>query len=286
MLSDQVLQFVAAAFPGQPIHNLAPTAGGFSHQTMLATIGGLRCLIKAADLAAKRADVRHEARMLDLLPAGGLPAPRHLALIETDSWTISVCTALGGYSGVQLYAQPELLGQAYHELGGLLAAVHSAPVAPPAPDLLLSERARRVADLLPRLGLAPALQAELAASLAHPAWQASPPALVHGDAGLHNVLWHDAIAGLVDWEWAGWGGPLFDLGWVYWTMRWRAVPVEHWGLFLASYRAARPLALPDDGSMRALVFGQIASILASVRDAPAARAEWLRRAEWTLGLEF
>src|SRR5581483_2721022 len=107
----------------------APTTGGFSHHTLLATIGGQRCLIKAAELPAKRADVRHEARVLDLLPAGGLPSPRRLALIETAGWTISACTALAGYSGLQLYARPDLLGRAYHELGGLLAAVHSAPVA-------------------------------------------------------------------------------------------------------------------------------------------------------------
>lgn len=286
MLGDRVLDLVAAAFPGQSIHDHAPATGGFSHYTALATIGGVPCAIKAAELPAKRADVRHEAQMLELLRDTGLPAPRRLALIEANGWTISVSTALAGHPGMQLYAQPELLGRAYRELGQLLATVHSAPVAPPAPELLLSQRACQVRAVLPQLGLTPTLHHVCAASLAHPAWQPGMPALVHGDAGLHNVLWQAGIAGLIDWEWAGWGNPLFDLGWVYWTMRWRAVAAGYWQLFLGSYRAARPAILPADGSMRALVFGQIANLLVRVRDVPAARAEWLRRAKWTLGLEF
>src|SRR5262245_60428467 len=131
MLPDQVLALVAAAFPGQPIGDVTPTEGGFSHHTALATIGARRCAIKAATDGAKRADVRHEARMLALLGRHALPSPELLALRESDAWTVTVCHAIAGRNGIHLYQQPELLVQAYRELGDLLANVHRIPTAPP-----------------------------------------------------------------------------------------------------------------------------------------------------------
>ncbi len=287
MLPDQVLALVAAAFPGQPIGEVAPTEGGFSHHTALATIGARRCVVKAASTPAKRADVRHEARMLALLHNHGLLSPQLLALSESDTWTAAVSAAIAGRSGIHLYQQPELLAAAYHALGELLANVHRAPIAPPAPELFLAERFRLMQQQLPALGLEPELLDLFATSLAHPAWRPTSARLVHGDAGLHNVLWDARIIALLDWEWSGWGNPLLDVAWVYWTMRWRAVSPALWDMFFGSYQAAYPGAPPADAtSLRALVFGQIAGILVRARDQPAARAEWLRRANWTLALEF
>jgi aminoglycoside phosphotransferase (APT) family kinase protein len=144
-----------------------------------------------------------------------------------------------------------------------------------------------VHEQLPTLGLEPELLDVFAAGLAHPAWQPASTRLVHGDAGLHNVLWDGRISALLDWEWSGWGNPLLDIAWVYWTMRWRAVAPALWNVFLSSYQAAFAEAAPaDSASLRALVFGQIAGILARAHEQPAARAEWLRRASWTLTLQF
>jgi aminoglycoside phosphotransferase (APT) family kinase protein len=99
------------------------------------------------------------------------------------------------------------------------------------------------------------------------------------------VLWQGRITGLLDWEWAGWGNPLLDLSWVFWTMRWRSVPETMWPVFLAGYGQ-----LPDgewsDTALRALALGQIAGILARVSERDDARQEWLRRARWTLDLKF
>jgi aminoglycoside phosphotransferase (APT) family kinase protein len=287
MLPDQVLALVAAAFPDQPIGEVTPTEGGFSHQTALATIGTRRCAIKAATDDAKRADVRHEARMLGLLNGYALPNPELLALRESDAWTVTISAAIGGRNGIHLYQQPQLLAYAYHELGELLAGVHRTPIAPPDPRLLLAERLREVQEQLPALGLEPELRDVFASSLAHPSWQPESPRLVHGDAGLHNVLWDGRISALLDWEWSGWGNPPLDVAWVYWTMRWRAVAPVLWDTFLSSYQAAFAEGIPtDSASLRALVFGQIAGILVRSRNQPAARAEWLRRANWTLTLQF
>jgi aminoglycoside phosphotransferase (APT) family kinase protein len=287
MLADPVLALVAAAFPGQPIGDVAPTEGGFSHYTALATIGARRCVIKAASDANKRTDVRHEARMLALLHNHGLPSPQLLALSEGDTWTVAVTAAVAGRSGIHLYQQPERLAEAYRALGQLLASVHRTPIAPPDPNLLLAQRFRQVQEQLPVLGLEPELLDVFAASLAHPVWQPTRSTLVHGDAGLHNVLWNGHISALLDWEWSGWGNPLLDVAWVYWTMRWRAVPPALWDVFLSSYQTAFAGSAPaGSAGLRALVVGQIVGILARVHDQPAARAEWLRRANWTLALEF
>ena len=137
---------------------------------------------------------------------------------------------------------------------------------------------------MPGLELAPGLRGALAASLDQPAWRSGPAALVHGDAGLHNLLWQPEGATLLDWEWAGWGSPLIDLAWVRWTLRWRAA-AELWAAWVGRYRERNPAA-PHAGpaELDRIALGQIACILVQVAGQPAAYAEWLRRAEWTLSL--
>jgi aminoglycoside phosphotransferase (APT) family kinase protein len=111
--------------------------------------------------------------------------------------------------------------------------------------------------------------------------------LVHGDAGLHNLLWDGRIAALLDWEWAGCGSPLLDLAWLHWTMRWRDLPVALWQTMLARYGDGPALACGSSpAALRALALGQIAGILARVQGQPGAWGEWLRRLRWTLALEF
>jgi aminoglycoside phosphotransferase (APT) family kinase protein len=174
----------------------------------------------------------------------------------------------------------------YAELGRLLAAIHTAPAAL-APELLIEERARALRSSLRDLALDVEVRAELAASLEHPAWRPTAPRLVHGDAGLHNVLWAGRITALLDWEWAGCGEPLLDLAWVYWTMRWRDLPGRLWRTFLDAYGSGPAAeAGRQPGALRALALGQVAGILARSRDEPAAWAEWLRRAHWSLALAF
>jgi aminoglycoside phosphotransferase (APT) family kinase protein len=288
VLPQPVLDLLAGACAGAPIADIAPTSGGFSHRSAAATIGGQRCIVKAAEAAPKRADLRREARILALLPGSGLPTPRLRALVEDHAWTVEVLGFVGGAQGLQLLSDRTMpLAQVYGALGRLLADVHSAPLAVPDTELLVAGRAAQALRQLPNLGLGAELHAALAESLEHPAWRPAAPALVHGDAGLHNLLWDGGIAALLDWEWAGWGNPLLDLAWVYWTMRWRSLPGQLWPAFLAGYRAGRPAADPHaPGALRALALGQIAGILARVQADTGAREEWVRRARWTLGLDF
>jgi aminoglycoside phosphotransferase (APT) family kinase protein len=288
MIPPDVVSLLHAAFPGQPIGDVAATTGGFSNITTVAAIGAARCVIKAATTPLKRADVRREALALKLLASSELPIPTLVALVEGQAWSVAVTRFVDGEHGLLLLARaPEQLTPLYHELGRLLAALHSMRFATSEPAMLLAERARHVFDLLPALAIDTELRTALAASLKHPIWRSDDLALVHGDAGLHNLLWDGRITALLDWEWAGYGTPLLDLAWLYWTMRWRDLSPALWESFLAGYGRGPALARSSPPeALRALALGQIGGILARVQNHPGAWQEWLRRLRWTLDLAF
>jgi aminoglycoside phosphotransferase (APT) family kinase protein len=288
MLPTDVIRLLQAAFPSHSIGDFAATSGGFSNLTAIATIGDQRCVIKAATAILKRADVRREAALLRLLPAGALSIPRLLALIDDEEWSVVVTGWLPGEHGLAVLARaPDQLAAIYHALGQLLVKIHAIPM--PVPGLVpqLDDRMRDALARLPTLALEPDLHTTLLEGLEHPIWRAQPYHLVHGDAGLHNLLWDAQITALLDWEWAGWGTPLLDLAWLFWTIRWRNLPHALWGSFLAGYGNGPALArgaTPE--AMRALVLGQIASILVRAHGQPSAWEEWRRRLDWTLGIAF
>jgi aminoglycoside phosphotransferase (APT) family kinase protein len=289
MLPQPVTALLARAFPGAAVADVAPTFGGFSNLTLAATLGGRPVVIKAAEAPLKRADLRWEAGMLGLLAGAGLPIPELLALEEDAAWSVEVLAAIVGENGLRFYSGDLAeLAPVYAALGRLLASVHRLPPAAPAPHFRLWEHTRPVLEQLPALGLEPALHTTLADALTHPAWQPQALRLVHGDAGLHNLLWRNGVAALLDWEWAGWGNPLLDLGWIYWTTRLRNAPADAWPAFLEGYAAYPELRALDatPAALRALVLGQIACILLRAQDRPEARQEWLRRARWTETLDF
>lgn len=287
-LPPPVADLLAAAFPGAPVAGLAPAVGGFSNLTLRATIAGAPCVLKAASRPAKRADLRREARALALLDGRRLGAPRALAFREGGGWSLLVTARRPGAPGLSLYGAPAAaIAPACAALGRALARLHAAPIAPPADlgDLAIAGRAAAAAEALGALPLPPELRAPLAEALAHPAWRPARPRLVHGDAGLHNILWGRRGLTLLDWELAGWGDPRLDLAWAAWALRFRGAPAELWAALLDGYGRERAAALGlDDGAIRALALGQIAALLARAAGGPA-WDEWLRRARGTLQLK-
>ncbi len=276
---------LAEAALAAAISDLAPTVGGFSNLSRHARIGGRPCVIKAAELPAKRASLRHEAAVLGLLAGRGVPAPARLALAEDAAWTVLISEALPGRPGLaMLEGERAELPAAFAALGAILAGLHALP-APELPGLALAPRLAAARAALAGPDLDAGLRRPLAAALGHPAWQDGPPRLLHGDAGLHNLLWDGRRgcaptrgAALLDWEWAAGGPPAFDLAWLRWTIGWRGLPDELWHAALGAY--GQPAPPPD--ALEALALGQIGMILARLAGQPAARAEWLRRAGWTL----
>jgi aminoglycoside phosphotransferase (APT) family kinase protein len=286
-LPEPVAALLAAAFPGQPLARPAPTVGGFSNFSLQLRIGGRPCVVKAADREAKRADLRREARLLSLLAGRRLRAPALLAALEDSRWTALVLARRPGAPGIGLYGgPPEGLLPPLRALGHALARVHGAPIAPPpdaaAAGLLLGERAAALRAALATLPLPDDLREPLYAALAHPAWRPARPRLLHGDAGLHNLLWGATGLTLLDWELAGWGDPRLDLAWAAWTLRFRAAPAGALEALLDGYGRERAAALgPEPHILHTLALGQIAGLTARAAGGPG-WDEWLRRARWTI----
>jgi aminoglycoside phosphotransferase (APT) family kinase protein len=262
---------------GGAIIGLAPTVGGFSNLSRRAQIGGQTCVIKAAQLSLKRADLHREAAVLPLLPARQILAPPLLALVEDETWTVLITAELPGLPGVALLeGDRHDLPAVCVALGSMLARLHAGP-APKLPSLALGPHLMAARKTLDCADVSGELRSALLTALDSSAW-AESPCLIHGDSGIHNLLWDGRRAALLDWEWAAAGPPAFDLAWLRWTMRWRGLPEDRWHEALESY--GRPAI--SDHILHALALGQIAMILARAVGQPAARAEWLRRALWTL----
>jgi aminoglycoside phosphotransferase (APT) family kinase protein len=286
-LPPPVAALIAAAFPAQPLSALAPTVGGFSNLTVRARIGAAPVVIKAAEPPAKRADLGREALVLATLGGRRLGAPRPLAFAEGGGWAALVTARRPGTPGMRLYAGPaDGLGAPLAALGRALARLHSLPLPPPpaAPDLLLARRAEATAAALDGLPVPADVAGRLREALAHPAWRPAAPRLVHGDPGLHNVLWGRGRLTLLDWELAGWGDPRLDLAWAAWTLRFRGLPPGCRAALTAGYGPEREAALRLDGETAlALALGQVAALLVRAAGRPAWH-EWLRRARWTAEL--
>lgn len=286
-LPPPVADLLASAFPGLPVAALAPAEGGFSNLSLLARVGPTPCVVKAAELPAKRADLRREARVLALLRGRRLGAPAALAFVEGGGWSALVTARRAGAPGLRLYAgPPEGLAAPLAALGRALARLHRLGPPPPpdaaAAGLLLAPRAAALAAELAGLALPADLRGPLLEALAHPAWGAGPLRLAHGDAGLHNTLWGGRGLTLLDWELAGWGDPRLDLAWAAWTLRFRGAPPACWEALLAGYGRAGAEALGLEAeAMGALALGQVAALLARSAGRPA-WDEWLRRARWSI----
>jgi aminoglycoside phosphotransferase (APT) family kinase protein len=243
-------------------------------------------VIKAASAPAKLADLRREARVLGLLHGRRLGAPSALAFAEGAGYAVLVTRRRPGRPGITFYNGPsEALALACTALGRALARLHAAPLVIPsaAPELDISIRTTTLCAELAALPLPADLGEALSAALAHPGWRPTQPRLVHGDAGLHNVLWGQRRFTLLDWELAGWGDPRLDLAWAAWTLRFRGAPPALWEALLGGYGREQAAALGlDDTTLRAFALGQVAALLARAAPNPAAWEEWLRRAHLTL----
>ncbi len=271
--------------------SLAPTFGGFNNLTFLATTSeGVRVAVKATADDNKRADVRREQAMLAHLADSDLPVARVRAVLDS-AWTATVFDELAGTAGLHFVQSREIdeLCARAKLMATLLRRVHATP--PPRIDTSTFDVASRYRTLVGNLGLNAIGRTradQFAAALTAPVLQHGV-ALVHGDLGMHNTMWNDSTDGvnsaihlsaLIDWEWSGWGNPLSDLAWVWWTMRFRHLPSEVFAAFAESYGhiAFRMLGWNEE-NVRVVVRAHMVSILLRKNPASAAFDEWLGREE-------
>ncbi|MBP1465869.1 phosphotransferase [Candidatus Chloroploca sp. M-50] len=288
MLPTAIAKRLEEHFAGQAITSIRPTFGGVSNMSLALRIGTTPCVLKAAEQPGKRNDLRHEATILGLLAGKRLGAPTTLALLDDDAWSILVMRRRPGLPGLRFVTRPAAdLIPIYQALGHTLARLHQQTPAdsqiPPTEGLAIHVQIGNLAPRLAELPLPDMLTRNLIAAIAHPVWQPTAPRLIHGDAGLHNILWGARGLSLLDWEWAGWGDPRLDLAWVDWTIRFRQLPRVLWEVFLERYIMTRRES-PDlePATHNALIMGQITALLVRSAGQAAAWEEWVRRASWTL----
>ena len=295
------------------LRDFESTVGGFSNLSFLATTEtGDRVVVKATASDRKHADLRREQVILKHLAEAdsngfdtGVKAPKIVATIDGD-WVATVLAFIDGEPGLSAVQTREVPGLQARVtlLARQLQAVHSAPLpSGNQPDFSIEDRMRNLVPVIETVGLHRAKLAEFVDAVTSP-FLSSGLALVHGDAGLHNTLWtgpnaHTAtvrelasrrglalvssvepirLASLLDWEWAGWGTPLLDVSWLWWTLRFRHVPSIVFETFADAYGR---WALQSMGwgpeRVRTLVRAQMINILTrSDPDSPAF-GEWLTR---------
>lgn len=288
MVPERVLALLTNAFPGEEIGTFEETFGGYSNLTVKLMVGKRPLIAKIAQTSLKQADVRREAALLELLRGSMLPTPALVRVLEDVDVTVELLDYIDGTNGLHYFGaqSPGTVSAIFAAVGQVLAKVHQHTSPDDRTGLELAPRYAQTLGMLPMLDLDPSLLVALTTSLEDAAWHPPELRLVHGDPGLHNVLWNGELTALLDWEWAGWGNPLLDVAWIYWITRLRNLPPEPWAAFCAAYGPWPSVGIdPTPQALHCLVLGHIAFILVRARQLPT-WDEWLRRAAWTAELTF
>lgn len=281
---------VEAALRAEPLvgdlRRIRPTIGGFSNLTFYGDMtGGDTVLVKCASREVKRADLRREVRMLSLLHDSDLRPPTVRAHINTGSWTVTVTDAVAGDIGINIVQTrdvPELRIRA-EVMARLLQALHRVVPGPvDDPDLDCGLRMHKRFEELSKRSLPEEVRVPIR-SLVDPLLRRGN-ALVHGDFGFHNTIWSTGpdgpigVCALLDWEWSGWGHPLTDAAWMWWTLHFRQSPPETWEAFVATYgdSALRDIGW-SAGNVDTVLKAQMAWILSCTEPGSPAEREWCVR---------
>jgi len=165
-----------------------------------------------ADRAANSQVAAHEFRLLQALRAAGLAVPVPCSLDTSGKVLPTPYLVLEYVEGATASAPPDL-DDTIRQLADYLAHVHRVDLSTPALAFLprhdegYGPRPAELDTSLQEGRIRDALEA--AWPLAH----GNEPVLLHGDFWPGNVLWQDGrIVAVVDWEDAGIGDPLADVG--------------------------------------------------------------------------
>ena len=221
------------ACPGEtvgPMHGQL-VAGGRSNLTYEVSDGARSWIVRRPPLGhvlATAHDMEREYRVMTALRDTGVPVPLTYALCADPDMIGAPFYVMSKVDGVpyrtadQLAEVGPIRARAIAEhMIGTLAVLHAVPPAEVGladfgrPEGFLARQVRRWKQQLDASRSRPLAGIdELHALLAADPPDGSPPAIVHGDYRLDNVLVDadDKVAAVVDWEMATLGDPLTDVG--------------------------------------------------------------------------
>lgn len=221
----QICRELAAARPDLGITEVVPLTTGFSNETY--EVAGTNLILRlppAGGVMLDGFDVLGQARIYQALGAmaGGPPVPRIVALFEDTSAPCFLMERIEG-EAISERAMPDWFTGASPEgrreicrrwIGAYSGNARLAPLPilgePCSPESYM----RRWQGFAKDAGAA-ATVAAIDRLLKVPAPLSGPPALIHGDPKVSNLLWQDGqITAMLDWEMALNGEPLSDLGYM------------------------------------------------------------------------
>jgi aminoglycoside phosphotransferase (APT) family kinase protein len=226
---------------GESLEAVVPLSAGHSNETYLLT--GVDRILRTPPSEAGLLppyDMARQFRIMDRMGQApdGPPVPRMRELCEDPAVIGDAFFTMDRVRGeaYEAYEMPEWVERADAALRSAMceqwvdavAAVHAQPVAlvgdAPRTPAEEAEHWRRVAEQAE----SPAELVDLLARLSDALPPISGPVTpLHGDAKLGNCLWQGGrLTALLDWEMAGVGEPLVDVGYLLWTFE--------------SYRSADP----------------------------------------------
>ena len=112
--------------------------------------------------------------------------------------------------------------------------------------------------------------------------------LVHGDFGPQNIIINQRDIKIVDWEFAAWGNPIYDIAWVVWFvhLHYPYLCKELSKIFLNEYLTYANIKI-DQALIKAFAVSRVVFILSLIsKDNIESRTEWIRRLTWTLKTDF
>lgn len=240
-LAAVLRQALAPRFGGDiEIADLRKLSGGASRETWafdaVTANGRRRPLILKRDPVGAHVDARAgvdaelgvdrptEGRLFAAANMAGVPAPEVRALLPADAKTSAgfVMDRIDGLVlGRHVLRDPALAGarpRLARQCGEILARLHAMPAdtLPPLKTLDPADLLRVYRDLLDRVGHPyPGFEYGLCWLDERREFWSGRRAPVHGDFRIGNlVVGPDGVRGVLDWELAHIGDPLFDLGWL------------------------------------------------------------------------
>lgn len=267
-----------------PNMNIVELTGGYTNTTLL--LEGANSQKIAKIYHVNNTDARTEISTLTLLRHSGVTPQIH-DYFEQDEWLFVTMDYVPGVNAQTLLDQGGLDQgrRIYRQLGTYLARdVHSIKRANQDRELPIIMKSVVAVDGLEFIPSEIKSMAKEVLSI--PDYEGQT--LIHGDYGPHNVMLRNDSMFILDWEWAGWGNPMFDVAWVVWFvhLHYPHMAKELSEVFLGSYTELTNVEVTHD-LIRAYSTSKVIQIMNRIKKAhPNVQKEWLRRLEWTLQTNF